>query len=73
MMTIKYTMSAAADTIMPNIENSCNGTIEKPVTRSKLRRISRYNEYFDSPAARASCATSTSVGWLAYVYASAGM
>ena len=48
-------------------------TIEKPVTRSKLRRISRYSEYFDSPAARASWATSTSVGWLAYVYASAGM
>ena len=29
-----------ATTSMPNIENSCSGTSEKPVTRSKLRRIS---------------------------------
>ena len=58
---------------MPKSENSCSGTSEKPVTRSKLRRIRRYSEYFDSPAARSSCATSISVGWCANVYASAGM
>jgi len=54
-------------------ENHCRGTIEKPVTRSKLRRIRPYSEYFDSPACRDSCATSISVGVAANVYASAGM
>ena len=49
---------------MPSIENACSGTTEKPVTRSKLSRIRLYSEYFDSPAWRSSCPTTTSVGLL---------
>ena len=41
MITIRYVNNEPADTTMPNIEKSCNGTSEKPVTRSKLRRIRR--------------------------------
>ena len=52
-----------SDRIMPMSENHCSGTTEKPVTRSKFRRIRLYSEYFDSPAARSSCATSISVGF----------
>src|ERR1039458_5979904 len=40
---------------------------EKPVMRSKLSRISRNNEYFDTPAPRSSCATRISVGLIAKV------
>ena len=47
---------------MPSSENICSGTSEKPVTRSKFRRIRLYSEYFDSPAARSSCSTTISVG-----------
>ena len=58
---------------MPSIENSCSGTSEKLVIRSKFRRIRLYSEYFDSPAARSSCPTTTSAGLRAKLYASAGM
>jgi hypothetical protein len=47
---------------MPIIEKNCSGTSEKPVTRSKFRRIRLYSEYFDSPAERSSCSTTISVG-----------
>ena len=39
-MTATYVASASADTSIPNIENSCSGTSEKPVMRSKFSRIS---------------------------------
>ncbi|MCY1247030.1 hypothetical protein D9M68_877220 [compost metagenome] len=51
-----------SDRIVPIAENHCSGTIEKPVTRSKFRRISWYSEYFDSPAWRCSWLTSISTG-----------
>src|SRR6185437_4802868 len=51
-MTIAYSTTEPIATIMPATEKSCSGTSEKPVTRSKLSRISLYIEYFDSPAAR---------------------
>ncbi|MNT98235.1 hypothetical protein D3C72_2407810 [compost metagenome] len=54
-------------------ENHCSGTIEKPVTRSKFRRINWYTEYLDSPAWRCSWLTSISTGFEAKVYASAGI
>jgi hypothetical protein len=51
------------DSTVPIAENHCSGTIEKPVTRSKFRRISWYSEYFDSPAWRCSWPTSISTGF----------
>ena len=56
-----------SDSAVPMSENHCSGTIEKPVTRSKLSRIRRYNGYFDDPAWRGSCSTSISVGLAAKV------
>ena len=50
---------------MPSIEKNCSGTSEKPVIRSKFRRISEYSEYFDSPAWRSSWPITTSVGFCA--------
>ena len=55
------------DRIMPISENHWSGTIEKPVTRSKFRRMSRYSPYLDRPAARIPCATSISAGFAANV------
>ena len=55
------------------MENSCSGTTEKPVIRSKFRRIRLYSEYFDCPAWRSSWAIGTSIGFIAYSEASAGM
>ena len=52
--------------LMPSMENSCRGTTEKPVIKSKLRRMSEYQEYLDSPSRRGSWATSISVGSRAY-------
>ena len=65
--TIAYRITLAAATSMPASENSCSGTSENPVTRSKLSRTSLYSEYFDSPAARSSWPTSTSTGLWANV------
>jgi len=31
------------------MEKNCSGMTEKPVMRLKLRRMSRYSEYFDCP------------------------
>ena len=53
------------DTAMPTMEKSCNGTTEKPVIKSKFRRIRLYKEYFDSPACRSSWAIGTSMGFIA--------
>jgi hypothetical protein len=39
-ITTRYTSTAITETPMPKSENICSGTTEKPVTRSKLRRIS---------------------------------
>ena len=47
----------------PKSVNSCRGIIVKPVMRSKLRRISLYILYFDSPISRAACSTSISAGF----------
>ena len=58
---------------MPTMENSCSGTTEKPVIRSKFRRIKLYIEYFERPAKRSSWAIGTSMGFMAYREASAGM
>ena len=71
---ISTTTSSAdsSDKVMPSSENICSGTSEKPVIRSKFRRMRLYSEYFDSPAARSSCSTTISVGLRANLYASAG-
>src|SRR5450432_3633251 len=61
------------DTAMPIMENNCSGTTEKPVMRSKFRRIKLYNEYLDRPANRSSCAIGTSIGFMEYRDARAGM
>ena len=55
-------MAEPSEISMPSMENICNGTSEKLVIRSKLRRIRLYIEYLDSPAARSSCPTTTSAG-----------
>ena len=65
--TNRTIISAAdsSDTAMPTMENSCSGTTEKPVIRSKFRRIRLYSEYFDWPAWRSSWAIGTSMGFIA--------
>ena len=57
----------SSEMTMPANEKACSGTSENPVTRSKFRRIRLYREYFDSPAARSSCATVISTGLRAKV------
>ncbi len=58
---------------MPTMEKSCRGTTEKPVIKSKFKRIKLYIEYFERPAKRSSWAIGTSMGFMAYREASAGM
>src|SRR5437764_964086 len=55
-------MVEMTEVAMPSMEKNCNGISEKPVIKSKFRRINFDNGYFDSPAARSSCSTSTSAG-----------
>ena len=44
----------AIEISMPTMEKSCSGTTEKPVIKSKFRRIKLYNEYLERPANRSS-------------------
>src|SRR5271165_6640031 len=73
--TMRYTKKRAdsSDTAMPTMEKSCSGTTEKPVIKSKFRRIKLYMEYFERPAKRSSWVMGTSMGRMAYRDAKAGM
>jgi hypothetical protein len=51
----------------PAMEKNCSGATEKPVIKSKFRRMSENSEYFDCPTVRSACPTSISTGWRAKV------
>src|SRR5258707_6642847 len=72
-MSTTNSMADMSATSMPTMENSCSGTTENPVIKSKFRRIRLYSEYLDRPANRSSCAIGTSIGFMEYSDASAGM
>ncbi len=72
-MSTTNSIAESSATDMPTMEKSCSGTTEKPVIKSKFRRIKLYIEYFERPAKRSSCAIGTSIGFMAYNEASAGI
>src|SRR5579863_3261390 len=69
----KNSSPEAREMSMPTMEKSCRGTTENPVIKSKFSRIRLYIEYFERPAKRSSWAMGTSMGFMAYKDASAGM